>query len=138
MEYIDLLSVCQELLNFASISSTSYLEQSTMVIPGHTAAAHLAKSLEFFGLMVQGRVFSHTLLLQVPPKPSISSFQWEVALKSHSACPCIKVMVHKEYFCLKWWTVQSMCKNCSLIIKSGWDFENSSEIMLRNFNTAVL
>ena len=63
-------------------------------------------------------------------------FAMEVALKSHSTFPSINFMVHKEYFCLKCWAVPSLWKNHSLIIKSGWDFENSSKIMSRNFYTA--
>ena len=105
-----------------------------MVVPGHTLVAHSAKSLEFCGSMVRARIFSHTLSLQVPPKPSISPLPWEVALKSYSAIPSINVMVHKEYFYLKCWAVPSLCKNGSLIIKLGWDFENSSKIMSRNLD----
>ena len=121
------------------IFSTSVFKQWRMVIAGQTAKAHSAKSIEFCGSMVQARVCSHTLCLQVPHRLShLSLLPWDVALKSHSIFPSINFMVHKEYFCLKCWAVPSLCKNRLLIIKSGWDFENSSEIMSRNFNTAYL
>ena len=98
MEYIVQLSVCQEFSSVALISSTSVLEQWRMVIPGHTAAAHPAKSIEFCGLMVRARVFSRTLCLQVPPKPSMSPLPWQGTLKSHSTFPSINIMFIKNIF----------------------------------------